>query len=57
MQKSHIIFEFYLFIELNVIVHNRINIVYLYNDKILPEFLMKIYIIAINQIPVHENRY
>jgi hypothetical protein len=42
MQKSHIIFEFYLFIELNVIVHNRINIVYLYNDKILPEFLMKI---------------
>lgn len=42
MQKSHIIFEFYLFIELNVIVRNRINIVYLYNDKILPEFLMKI---------------
>lgn len=42
MQKSHIIFEFYLFIELNVIVHNQINIVYLYNDKILPEFLMKI---------------
>ena len=42
MQKSHIIFEFYLFIELNVIVRNQINIVYLYNDKILPEFLMKI---------------
>ncbi len=38
MQKSHIIFEFYLFIELNVIVHNQINIVYLCSDKIMQGF-------------------
>lgn len=38
MQKSHIIFEFYLFIELNVIVRNQINIVYLCSDKIIQGF-------------------